>query len=80
MHRNSQLEDKHRIIHLLAGMRAEAKEFMKGFQAIGDNYEGALKTIKDRFGDPTKLAQCYYSDLSNLPDLGSLNDEFCYKS
>ena len=45
VHNNPNLENKHRIIHLLAGMRGEAKVFMRGFQAIGDNYERALKAV-----------------------------------
>ena len=74
VHHNKTLENKYRIIHLLASVKGEAKEFLRGYQATGENYQKALDALKARFGDKTKLAQSFFSDLAALPDLANLKE------
>jgi len=70
VHENETLEDRHRIIQLISSAKGEAKEFLRGYEATAENYSKALAAVQARFGDETKLAQCYLMDLNELPNLG----------
>lgn len=69
VHNNPNLEDGHRMVHLLGAVKGEARDFLRGYPATAAYYQTAYSAFCARFGDPTKLAQTYYADLAALPDL-----------
>lgn len=58
------LTDK--LNYLYDSLKGDALAAVRGYDKVPDNYNTILDMLVERFGDPEKLMQAYYSDLLNM--------------
>ena len=64
---SSDIPKVHKLTYLISALRGEARNALRGIQCTSDNYDYAIKTLRDRFGDPSVLIGLYADRLIHLP-------------
>ena len=67
MHENKLLRPVEKLKYLRAKLEGNAKRAIAGLQITHDNYEVAIKFLRDRFGDLQTVISGHYTKLMDLP-------------
>ena len=67
VHNNSSLSKIDKFNYLKSLVEGNAASAIDGFALIADNYESAVKLLKDRFADPQIIISSHMEELLNLP-------------
>ena len=67
MHENKHLRPVEKLNYLRAKLESNAKRAIAGLEITNDNYEVAVKILRDRFGDPQTVISGCYTKLMDLP-------------
>lgn len=74
VHENSTLSDTEKFLYLRAALTGKAAAAVSGIQGTEQNYEYAVKTLKERFGRQDVLVQEHLTQLLSLQHVKSLDD------
>ena len=55
--------------YLKSNLGGEALRIVTGLRLSGENYEIAIKQLKDRYGDTQHIIETHYSKLTNMPSV-----------
>ena len=64
---NEDLSEINKFSYLRASLSGSAASAIKGFPLTGSNYSGAVKLLKERYGDSQKIISTHMDLLINLP-------------
>ncbi|CAB4013562.1 Hypothetical predicted protein [Paramuricea clavata] len=64
---NEDLSEIDKFSYLRASLSGSAASAIKGFPLTGSNYSGAVKLLKERYGDSQKIVSTHMDLLINLP-------------
>lgn len=71
---NEDLSEIDKFSYLRASLRGSAASAIKGFSQTGENYSGAVKLLKERYGDSQKIISTHMDLLINLPVISNGKD------
>lgn len=71
---NEDLSEIDKFSYLRASLRGSAASAIKGFPLTGENYSGAVKLLKERYGDSQKIISTHMDLLINLPVISNGKD------
>ncbi|KAK3894099.1 hypothetical protein Pcinc_002118 [Petrolisthes cinctipes] len=60
------LEDVTKLQYLKTQFKGRAHELIKGYSSISDNYQSALDTLKETYGDTERLKHCLLQKIVSL--------------
>ena len=60
------LEPVTKLQYLKTQLKRQALDLIKGFSSISDNYQSALDTLKESYGDEEKIKHCLLQKIVNL--------------
>ena len=67
----SDLDDVQKVTYLRSYLQGTALQAINGLTLTISNYTGALKILKDRFGNVQQIASSHMERLANLPNIPS---------
>ena len=67
VHNNSSLSNIDKFNYLKSLVEGNAASAIDGFALTADNYESAVKSLKDRFADPQIIISSHMEEFLNLP-------------
>ena len=67
MHENKCLCSVEKLNYLRAKLEGNARRAIAGLEITNDNYEVAVKILRDRFGDLQTVISGHYKKLMDLP-------------
>ena len=78
VHDNKRLRPVEKLNYLRAKVENKAKAAIAGLEITNDNYDVAVKILRDRFGDPQTVISGHYTKLMDLPS--SINQTTALRS
>ena len=66
VHLNTSLSEVEKLNYLMSKLSGEAKNSASGIQLSNDNYQVAVKLLKERYGDKPAVVTSHYTELINL--------------
>ena len=73
VHNNSSVSRIDKFNYLKSLVEGNAASAIDGFALTADNYESAVKVLKDRFADPQIIISSHMEELLNLPVVSDVN-------
>ena len=73
VHNNSSVSGIDKFNYLKSLVEGNAASAIDGFALTADNYESAVKVLKDRFADPQIIISSHMEELLNLPVVSDVN-------
>ena len=67
VHDNKRLRPVEKLNYLRAKVEGKAKAAIAGLEITNDNYDVAVKILRERFGDPQAVISGHYTKLMDLP-------------
>ena len=78
VHDNKRLRPVEKLNYLRAKVEGKAKAAIAGLEITNDNYDVAVKILRDRFGDPQTVISGHYTKSMDLPS--SINQTTALRS
>ncbi len=73
MHNNDSVSKIDKFNYLKSLVEGNAASAIDGFALTADNYESAIKLLKDRFADPQMIKSSHMEELLNLPAVSDIH-------